>query len=75
MAVTVNIHEAKTRLSQLVARAASGEDVIIAKAGKPLVRLVRFAPAGGGNLIGFAKGRIQISEDFDAPLTEFEDLD
>ena len=69
MARTVNIHAAKTHLSRLVEQAASGEDVVIAKAGKPMVRLV---PVGPGPTprkgFGSLKGKIRIREDFEAPL-------
>ncbi|WP_075216974.1 type II toxin-antitoxin system Phd/YefM family antitoxin [Mongoliimonas terrestris] len=63
----VNLHEAKTHLSRLVERAASGEDVIIAKAGRPLVRLIPIddpAPIGPRRL-GFLTGLVQIPDDFD----------
>ncbi len=72
MRVTVNIHEAKTHLSRLVAQAVAGDEVLIAKAGKPMVRMVRVEPVGRRRLIGAAKGEIWISRDFDAPLPEFE---
>jgi prevent-host-death family protein len=65
----VNLHAAKTHLSRLVDDAATGQDVVIAKAGKPMVRLVPVRPAkrtGFGDL----KGRIAIAEDFDAPLPD-----
>jgi prevent-host-death family protein len=66
---TVNLHAAKTHLSRLVDEAAAGEDVVIAKAGKPLVRLVPVArPAGRRRTFGALKGKIQIDADFDAPL-------
>lgn len=64
---TVNLHAAKTHLSRLVDEAVDGQHVVIAKAGKPLVRLV---PVGAGRRAGFGadKGRIQLRDDFDAPL-------
>lgn len=64
---TVNIHEAKTHLSRLVERAAKGEPFVIAKAGKPLVKVVPFdAPAGGEvRRIGFMDGLIEVPDDFD----------
>jgi prevent-host-death family protein len=62
---TVNIHEAKTQLSRLVEQAAAGEAFIIAKAGKPLVKVVPLdAPAEKPSLFGFMKGEISIPEDF-----------
>ncbi len=66
----VNLYEAKTHLSELVERAAAGEDVVIAKAGTPRVRLVPVDAAPITRRPGRAKGRIHIAEDFDAPLPE-----
>jgi prevent-host-death family protein len=69
-----NIHEAKTQLSQLIHRALAGEEVVIARAGEPLVRLVPIhqdtRPRQGGQM----KGRIRIAEDFDAYDAELEKL-
>lgn len=64
---TVNIHEAKTHLSRLVDKAARGEPFIIAKAGKPLVKVVPLdSPTSGRKRrIGFMKGRIKVPRDFD----------
>ena len=64
---TVNIHEAKTHLSRLVDQAAKGEPFVIAKAGKPLVKVIALsAPeAGQAKRIGFLKGQIEIPDDFD----------
>jgi prevent-host-death family protein len=64
---TVNIHEAKTQLSRLVEKAARGESFVIAKAGKPMVRVSALdAPVGRERQrIGFLKGRIQVPDDFD----------
>jgi len=67
MPVTVNMHKAKSDLSQLVRRALSGEDVIITKAGKPVARLVLIRPE---RVPGTARGMIQISSDFFEPLPE-----
>lgn len=64
----VNIYDAKTRLSQLLREVAAGEDVVIAKDGTPLARLVPFDPEREKRELGFAEGRIVISDDFDAPL-------
>lgn len=72
----VNIHEAKARLSSLLEMAVAGEDVVIARAGKPVARLTPLHPARtkSGVRIGGLKGaRIGISPDFHAPLTD-EDL-
>ena len=64
----VNIYDAKTRLSQLLREVAAGEDVVIAKDGTPLARLVPFDAGGEVRELGFAEGRITVSDDFDAPL-------
>lgn len=61
--ITVNIHEAKTQLSKLVDRAAKGESFIIAKAGRPLVKVIPIAPVVKRRL-GFMKGRITVPDDF-----------
>jgi prevent-host-death family protein len=67
----INIHEAKTHLSRLVEQAAAGEEIIIAKAGKPLARLVAYAPlAQTPRKLGMFKGALNIPDDFDAPLPE-----
>ena len=65
----VNIHEAKTHLSRLLSQVAAGDDVVIAKAGKPVARLVRVATAGK-RLLGHDRGRVRIADDFDAPLPD-----
>ena len=62
---TVNMHEAKTRLSALVKSALEGEDVVIAKAGTPLVRLVPYQKRVAPRTPGRLKGRIRIAADFD----------
>lgn len=66
--LTVNIHEAKTHLSRLIERAANGESFIIAKAGKPMVRVTSIeAPSGGeARRLGFMAGQIEIPDDFDS---------
>ena len=65
--LTVNIHEAKTHLSRLVERAAKGEPFVIAKAGKPLVKVTALdAPtAGQVRRLGFMAGQITVPDDFD----------
>ena len=66
---TVNIHEAKTTLSQLIALAESGEGVIIARAGRPVARLVPIEANRKGIRLGTLKGTFKrVSRDFDAPL-------
>ena len=64
---TVNIHEAKTHLSRLVEQAAKGESFVIAKAGKPLVKVTPLdAPAAGeARRLGFMAGQIEVPDDFD----------
>ena len=63
----INIHEAKTHLSRLVEQAAKGESFVIAKAGKPMVKVVALdAPeAGQQRRLGFLAGQFQVPEDFD----------
>ena len=74
MPITVNMHEAKTQLSRLVAQAAAGEEVIIAKAGKPVARLSRWEPRPQRRTFGTAKGKISIRPDFDEPVPGFEEF-
>lgn len=64
----VNIYEAKTKLSDLVERAAQGEEILIAKAGTPQARLVPLASAAQPRRPGGWEGRMWIADDFDAPL-------
>jgi prevent-host-death family protein len=66
----VNIHEAKTRLSQLVERVESGEEIVIARAGRPVARLAPLAPRAGRRKLGLLDGRFRIPDDFNAPLPE-----
>ena len=68
---SVNVHEAKTHLSRLLRRVARGEEIVIAKAGKPVARLVPISPHGGIDaILGIDKGRIWISDDFTGPLPD-----
>ena len=63
---TVNIHEAKTHLSRLVARVARGESFVIAKAGKPLARVIPIdAKESPKDRLGFMKGEMAVPKDFD----------
>lgn len=62
---TVNIHEAKTQLSRLVDRAAHGEPFVIAKAGKPLVKVSAVDAPAEPRRLGFLKGEIEVPDDFD----------
>jgi prevent-host-death family protein len=68
MSDTVNIHEAKTQLSKLVERAEAGHETVIARAGKPVAKLVPLPKAGSVRKLGALKGRIQVPADFDAAL-------
>jgi prevent-host-death family protein len=67
---TVNIYDAKTRLSQLVDKAAAGEDVVVSRNGKPLVRITRLEAPRRRVKFGVLKGKIRVREDFDAPLPD-----
>jgi prevent-host-death family protein len=74
MTMEVNIHEAKTHLSRLLERALMGEEVIIAKAGKPLVKLVAITSERPKFKLGSAKGEFVVPDDFNDPLPkEIED--
>jgi prevent-host-death family protein len=65
---TVNVHEAKTRFSKLLKRVQLGEEIVIAKAGKPVARLVPFTQATSARKPGTAKALVTIGADFDTPL-------
>ena len=67
---TVNIYDAKTRLSQLVDKAAAGEDVVVSRNGKPLVRITRLEGSKRRIKFGVLKGRIKVASDFDAPMSK-----
>ncbi len=67
---TVNIYEAKTRLSQLVDQAAGGEDVVLGRNGKPLVRITRLEEPARRVKFGVLKGKVKVARDFDAPLPD-----
>jgi prevent-host-death family protein len=66
----INLYEAKTNLSQLVERAAGGEEIIIAKAGRPLARLVPLAQRTAERPLGLFAGQIVLGADFDDPLPD-----
>ena len=65
---SVNVHEAKTHLSRLLERVERGEEIVIARAGRPVARLVPVAPKADKRPIGLYKGQIWMSDDFDEPL-------
>ena len=69
---TINIHEAKTHLSRLLEQVAGGEEIVIAKAGKPIARLVPLETAPKKRRLGLLKGKLNVQDDFDAPLTDDE---
>ena len=65
-----NIHDAKTNLSRIVDDVAAGAEVIIAKAGKPMARLVPIEVPMKAKKLGLLKGKIKVAEDFNAPLDD-----
>jgi prevent-host-death family protein len=70
MSETVNVHEAKTHLSRLLERVAVGEEIILAKAGTPVAKLVPIVREVERRSSGSAAGRVRVREDFDAPLPD-----
>ncbi|MCD4691863.1 MAG: type II toxin-antitoxin system Phd/YefM family antitoxin [Calditrichales bacterium] len=67
----VNIHEAKTNLSKLIKKVVNGEEVIIAKGNKPLVKMILIEGSKPKRKLGSAFGKIKLVNDFDAPLEDF----
>jgi prevent-host-death family protein len=65
MATTINVHEAKTHLSRLLDRAAAGEEIVVARAGRPVARLVALAPVRRQRVPGRLRGKISVTDDFD----------
>ncbi len=68
----VNIHEAKTHLSRLLVLVEAGEEIVIARAGKPIARLSRADAPVADRVPGYGKGQIVIHDDFDDPIPELE---
>jgi prevent-host-death family protein len=68
MSRVVNVHAAKTHLSRLLDRAAGGEEIIIARAGRPVARLAPLETACRPRRPGLMRGRVTVARDFDAPL-------
>jgi prevent-host-death family protein len=68
MPVAVNVHDAKTHLSRLLDQALSGEEVIIMRSGRPLVKLTPVPSAPRPRMVGSGKGDFVVPDDFDAPL-------
>jgi prevent-host-death family protein len=68
MATIINIHEARTHLSRIVEEMAAGKEIVIAKAGKPMARLLPIEPSVTKKHLGQLKGKIKIPPDFNKPL-------
>ena len=68
--IQVNVHEAKSRLSQLLARVEAGEEVLIARAGKPVARLAPLLPASEPRRLGLLVGQVRVPADWDEPLPD-----
>lgn len=66
--IEVNIHEAKTHLSRLLAKVAQGEEVVIARSGEPIAKIVAIEPRGARRVLGQDADAIIVADDFDAPL-------
>ena len=71
--IQVNIHEAKTHFSRLIQQVVEGEEVVVARGNKPVAKLIALNQPAPKRRLGTAKGRIQMSPDFDAPLEDFEE--
>lgn len=67
MKKVVNVHEAKTQLSRLLARVERGEEIVIARGGEPVARLLPYRPRAG-RVLGNDRDTVWVAEDFDAPL-------
>lgn len=70
----VNIHEAKTNLSKLIAQVLEGEDIVIAKAGKPVAKIIHYEEKLEPRKMGLLKGQIWMSDDFDEEDEELNKL-
>ena len=73
MPIAVNMHKAKTTLSQLVKQAEAGEEILIARNGKPVARLTRIEATAPKLPWGALRGKIWMADDFDAPLDVMKD--
>ena len=67
---TVNVHQAKTQLSRLLEEVAAGQEIVIAKAGKPVARLVSLRAASKKRQLGILEGKLTMLPNFDAPLPD-----
>ena len=70
MSVQVNVHDAKTHFSKLIDRVLGGEEITIARSGKPVARIVPIEEKAARRMPGSAKGKIRIADDFDDPLPD-----
>lgn len=70
MSDTVNIHQAKTHLSRLVERVEAGEEIVLARAGRPVARLVPLGTRFQARTAGLWRGMVKLAPDFDAPIRE-----
>lgn len=68
MSEAINVHEAKTHFSKLLERVNHGEEIVIAKAGRPVARLIPYGEKPAKRIPGSAKGQIQLKPNFDDPL-------
>ncbi len=66
----VNIYEAKTHFSKLVARVLAGEEIVVARAGQPLIKLVAIVPPSPRRVAGSLAGKVHIHDDFDDPMPD-----
>ena len=71
--IQVNMHEAKTHLSRLIAKVAAGEEIIIAKDNTPVAKLIQFTTSQQKRKLGSAKGQIHVAADFNKPLDDFKE--
>ena len=69
----VNIHEAKTHLSKLISRVLNGEEIVIAKGNKPVAKLIQFTDLKQERKVGSAKGKIEVSDDFDEAMDDMKE--
>lgn len=72
--LTTNIYQAKTQLSKLIEQAIAGQDIVISKAGKPVVKLVAYAPTVKARVPGKLKGKIFMSDDFTDESKELDTM-
>jgi prevent-host-death family protein len=68
----VNVHDAKTHLSRLLERVESGEEITLARAGRPIARIVPYRPRRGPRRPGMLKGKVWLADDWDSPEVNAE---